>query len=257
MTPHAADEPFAKPVEAAVQPAEPKQLGDFFVTFYFVIGEDEVGRAKSKPVAATRKRDGDERREVELAATAANRQVKLFEPPPRGTSVGARGCKEISRVSPEFAFQLTVQGSGKLRDGRLLSVSGRCACERSPCFNVTKNPWGTSGRSHPLQPFRTVAVDPKVVRLGSLLYLPVLEGRLMPGRPPWGGYVHDGCVLADDTGGNIDGQQLDLFVGRKAYMQALAHPGSSHAWARSVAVYDGSAVCERKGRRIGRKISAI
>lgn len=252
VTPHAEGELAAAlnmPAPAASPPAvEPKQLGDFFLTFYFVIGEDEVGRKAQWFKARDGKRAGDASSQVELAAVAPARQVQLYEP---------RGCKEISKVSAEFAFQLTIQGSGKLRDGRLLSVSGRCSCEHSPCFNVTKNPWGTSGMSHPLQPFRTVAVDPKVVRLGSLLYIPALEGRMMPGRQPWGGYVHDGCVLADDTGGNIGGKQLDLFVGRKAYMQALASPGSSHAWARNIAVYDGSGFCERKGRRVARKVGAI
>ena len=87
---------------------------------------------------------------------------------------------------------------------------------------MTENQWGTAGSGQPLQPFRTVAVDPKVVKLGSLLYVPLLEGRTMPGRAPWGGFVHDGCVVADDTGGHIDGNQLDLFVGRKAYFLGLS-----------------------------------
>lgn len=231
--------------------SEPKELGNFFLTFYFVITEDEVGRSKARDklaLAGARPNVDGNGNNIELAAMTTERQVHLYEP---------HGCKEISQVSSEFAFQLTVQGSGKLRDGRLLSVSGPCGCGHSPCFNVTKNPWGTSGLSHPLQPFRTVAVDPKVVRLGSLLYIPALEGRTMPGRAPWGGYIHDGCVLADDTGGHIDGKRLDLFVGRKAYFQGLAKPGSSHAWAKHIAVYDGSSICERKGRRVGRKVGAI
>jgi hypothetical protein len=80
----------------------------------------------------------------------------------------------------------------------------------------------------------------------------------MPGRAPWGGYVHDGCVVADDTGGGIDGHQLDLFVGKKAWFQGLgtAH-GGSHAWARHVDVFDGSKLCERKGRHVGKKQASI
>lgn len=223
---------------------EPKPLGNFLLTFYFVIGEDEVGPKKSAPVELATRDAGD----TELAAITTRAKVGIFD---------ARGCKEITQVAPEFAFQLAVQGSGRLRDGRLLSVSGHCKCGRSPCYSVTKNPWGTSGTSRPLQPFRTVAVDPKVVRLGTLLHIPALEGRMMPGRAPWGGFVHDGCVIADDTGGNIDGKQLDLFVGRKAYFYGLARGGSSHAWASNVPVYDGSAICERKGRQVGRRIDSI
>ena len=87
--------------------------------------------------------------------------------------------------------------------------------------------------------------------------MPLLDGRTMPGRAPWGGYVHDGCVVADDTGGHIDGNRLDLFVGRKGYFLGLSGSQGSHAWARHVPVYDGSKICERKGRHIGRRAGAI
>jgi 3D (Asp-Asp-Asp) domain-containing protein len=139
----------------------------------------------------------------------------------------------------------------------VLNIWGGCSCERKPCFKVTANQWGTAGTGKPLQPFRTVAVDRTVIKLGSLLYVPLLEGRTMPGRAPWGGYVHDGCVVADDTGGGINGNQLDLFVGRKAYFLGLSGSRGSHAWARHVPVFDGSKICERKGRKVGRKTGSI
>ncbi len=226
------------------QSDEPKPIGQFSITFYYVIGEDEVpAKTPLKPVAANDNED--------LAAIATDRpMVTLYE--------GDR-CTPIADVSAEFASQLAIQGTGKLKDGRVLNIWGRCKCDHTPCFKVTANQWGTAGSGHPLQPFRTVAVDPKVIKLGSLLYVPLLEGRTMPGRPPWGGYVHDGCVVADDTGGHIDGNRLDLFVGRKGYFFGLGQSGSggSHAWARHVPVYDGSKLCERKGRRVSRKSGAI
>ena len=114
-----------------------------------------------------------------------------------------------------------------------------------------------SSRSRALQPFRTVAVDRNLIKLGSLLYVPDLEGRTMPGRKPLGGFVHDGCVMADDTGGGIIGNQLDLFVGRKAYFYGLASRGGSHAWARNTPVFDGTGICERKGRKISKRAASI
>ncbi|HUJ59969.1 MAG TPA: 3D domain-containing protein [Kofleriaceae bacterium] len=233
-----APEPAATVAQPPERSDDPKQIGQFTVTFYYVIGEEEVG---ARPVAAN---DNDD---AELAATDGN-QVTLFE---------ADRCTPIADVSQEFATQLAIQGTGKLRDGRVLNIWGHCKCGHSPCFKVTANQWGTSGSGKPLQPFRTVAVDPKVVKLGSLLYVPLLDGRTMPGRPPWGGYVHDGCVVADDTGGHIDGNRLDLFVGRKGYFLGLSGSGSSHAWARHVPVYDGSTICERKGRHVARKTGSI
>ncbi len=223
---------------------EPKPIGQFSITFYYVIGEDEVP-AKTRPVAANDNAGED------LATIDTDRpMVTLYE--------GDR-CTPIADVSAEFASQLAIQGTGKLKDGRVLNIWGRCKCDHTPCFKVTANQWGTAGSGHPLQPFRTVAVDPKVIKLGSLLYVPLLEGRTMPGRPPYGGFVHDGCVVADDTGGHIDGNRLDLFVGRKGYFFGLGQSGSggAHAWARHVPVFDGSKLCERKGRRVSRKSGAI
>ena len=106
-------------------------------------------------------------------------------------------------------------------------------------------------------PEPTLAVDPKLIKLGSLLYVPLLEGRLMPGRAPAGGYVHDGCVVADDVGGGIKGNQLDLFVGRRGWFLGMSGSEGSHAWARSVPVYDGTKICERRGRVVAKKTGAI
>jgi 3D (Asp-Asp-Asp) domain-containing protein len=236
------------PVDAAPVETGPRQLGQFTITFYYVIGEDEV-TTKPVMVAANDNRgntgsDGD----TELTAITPD-LVTLY--------AGGGTCELIAEVSKEFASQLALQGTGKLHDGRVLNIWGACNCNHSPCFKVTQAQWGTAGSGKPLQPFRTVAVDPKVVKLGSLLYVPLLEGRTMPGRQPWGGYVHDGCVVADDTGGHISGNRIDLFVGRKAYFLGLSGSGGSHAWARHVPVFDGTGICERNGRRVGRKAASI
>ncbi|HEU4728634.1 MAG TPA: 3D domain-containing protein [Kofleriaceae bacterium] len=235
----------APPVSEPTEPG-PRPLGKFTITFYYVIGEDEI---TSKPVlvAANDNRAGSGE-DADLTAITPD-LVTLY--------AGGGACEPIAEVSKEFASQLAIQGTGKLHDGRVLNIWGACNCKHTPCFKVTRAQWGTAGSGRPLQPFRTVAVDPKVVKIGSLLYVPLLEGRTMPGRPPWGGYVHDGCVMADDTGGHISGNRLDLFVGRKGYFLGLSGSGGSHAWARHVPVFDGKGICERKGRHVGRKTASI
>jgi 3D (Asp-Asp-Asp) domain-containing protein len=225
---------------------EPRPLGRFDITFYYVVGEDEVAKLAAKK-AANDNHGSDAGAGTDLAAISPE-LVTLYEP---------KACKPIAEVSREFAAQLQLQGTGKLRDGRVLNIWGACPCERKPCFKVTENQWGTAGTGKPLEPFRTVAVDRNVVKLGSLLYVPLLEGRTMPGRPPWGGFVHDGCLVADDTGGGIDGKQLDLFVGRRGYYLGLSGIPGGHSWARHVPVYDGSKICERKGRKVARKTGSI
>jgi 3D (Asp-Asp-Asp) domain-containing protein len=240
----AVSEKKPEPVEQA-----PKSLGDFSITFYYVVSEDEVAAPKKKPpvnVAANDNAAVDES-DPELASIVAPDQVTLFD----------STCQPISEVSREFASQIALQGTGKLKDGRVLNIWGACRCDSSPCFKVTAAQWGTGGTGRQLQPFRTVAVDPKLVKLGTLLYVPLLEGRQMPGRAPWGGFVHDGCVVADDVGGGIKGTQLDLFVGRRGWFLGMSGKEGSHAWAKSVPVFDGTKLCERKGRHVARKAGAI
>lgn len=256
----------AVPADAGAPEEEAKPIGNFSITFYYVIGEEEVV-SKKKPLALAPAANDNQsagtatagtanttntidESDPELAAITAPEKVTLF-------SKTNGSCEPITEVSREFADQLRIQGTGKLRDGRVLNIWGTCSCSSSPCFKVTAAQWGTAGSGRQLQPFRTVAVDPKVIKLGTLLHVPLLEGRQMPGRPPWGGYVHDGCVVADDVGGGIRGHQLDLFVGRKGWFLGMSGTGGSHAWARHVPVYDGTKICERKGRHVARKAGAI
>ena len=223
----------------------PKQLGLFNITFYYMVGEDDVfTKRKAAPP------ENDNEAETELASIAPPEKVTIYE---------GKQCEPIAEVTRDFAYELQLQGTGKLKDGRVVNVWGNCKCERSPCFRVMSQQWGTGGGGRSLTPFRTVAVDPKLIKLGSLLYVPLLEGRVMPGRAPWGGFVHDGCVVADDTGGGIKGADLDLFVGKRGWYVGMAKSGrgGSHAWARHVPVYEGTAYCERKNRQVAKKTGAI
>jgi 3D (Asp-Asp-Asp) domain-containing protein len=240
-----ASEPVPVPVRraelAVAKPApvaEPKPLGDFNITFFYVV--EETPRPKNDNAA-----------ELELAsiAPAAPASTTLWQTDGRGT------CTAIADVTPDFAQQLRIQGTGKLADGRVLNIWGACPCDRSPCFKVTPTAWGTGGSGRQLQPFRSVAVDPRVVKLGTRLYVPLLDGKRMPGRRPWGGFVHDGCVRADDVGGGIKGTQLDLFVGRRGWFLGITKHEGAHEWARQVPVFDGTKRCAAKPvrRRAGAK----
>lgn len=244
--PPAAIAPAPKEIKPVEPERGPRPLGKFTITFYYVVGEDEIAGKAAEAANDNRK----------VGATA---ELASIAPTPELVTLYAGGghCEPIAEVSKEFASQLALQGTGKLHDGRVLNIWGACKCGHTPCFKVTQAQWGTAGSGRSLQPFRTIAVDPKVVKLGSLLYVPLLEGRRMPGREPWGGYIHDGCVVADDTGGHIAGNRIDLFVGRRAYFLGISGSGGRHAWARHVPVYDGTGVCERKGRRIARKSGSI
>jgi 3D (Asp-Asp-Asp) domain-containing protein len=199
----AARQPARRPPQALL--SRGPRIGGFQMTFYWVAepATDEVGEARQT----------------------------LYD----------TSCRPIARVGARFARSLILEGTGRLRDGRLLNVARRCSCPLSPCF-FTPGPrmaWGAGVKRRPLSPFRSVAVDPRVVSIGSRLYIPELDGVVMPGAPPWGGFVHDGCVVADDQGGGIRGRQLDFFAARRDYFRAL----SQHHDLDRVTAYRAGGMC--------------
>jgi len=130
-------------------------------------------------------------------------------------------CGVLATVSAPFADAIALEGTGRLLDGRLLNLTGACPCPQSPCYVEADDahPWGYGVDNRALEPFRTIAVDPTVIAYGDGIYLPVLDGSTMPGESPWGGFEHDGCVVAGDTGSDIAGMHIDLFVGlQDAYL---------------------------------------
>lgn len=77
-------------------------------------------------------------------------------------------------------------------------------------FRRLTSPLDCLGRERPLTPFRTVAVDPDVIPLGSVLYVDRLSGQ--PFRLNGREFIHDGYLIADDYGGAVDGNQIDMFT---------------------------------------------
>ena len=57
-------------------------------------------------------------------------------------------------------------------------------------------------------PMRTLAVDPRVVPKGTVVFIKETVGLPLPG-----GGVHDGLWYASDVGGLIKGDRIDLFTG--------------------------------------------
>ena len=129
---------------------------------------------------------------------------------PYDTDIYTRQGLRIGRFPRTYVFELKMEGSGILRDGRVINYDGVCAYGVGTCFtalNPGEHPLGQGGQHRALLPFKSVAVDPRFVPLGTTLYLPELRGLQLPD-----GTTHDGCVRADDTGGNIRRHELDFFV---------------------------------------------
>ncbi|MBI2372729.1 MAG: hypothetical protein HYV07_01890 [Deltaproteobacteria bacterium] len=69
-----------------------------------------------------------------------------------------------------------------------------------------------SGSMAPVLAFRSIAVDPSQIPLGSAVYVPAARGArlgVFEGRE----VVHDGWFLATDVGGDVRGRTIDFFIG--------------------------------------------
>jgi hypothetical protein len=133
-----------------------------------------------------------------------------FDPAPT-SDIGTCAGQTIATVPTDFADALALEGSGRLLDGRMINIGG-CGCGGGyDCFaelDAMQFPWGQGSQSNALVPFTTIATDTGVLAFGTSVYVPDLDGQALPG-----GGTHDGCLLAGDVGGGIDGMHIDWFVG--------------------------------------------
>ena len=116
----------------------------------------------------------------------------------------------FGRVPERFAWSLRLEGSGLMNDGRVINYTGKCPFGYGTCFeqlDIAEHPFGRGAGYRPLVPFKSVAVDPRLVPIGEPIYIPEFDGLVLPD-----GSIHDGCVRADDTGGGIKKRKMDFFV---------------------------------------------
>lgn len=190
-----------KPVyrDAAPRPAPGAVRGTFALTYYWVATQD----------------DGDTGT-VRLTTT---------------------DCKTVATVSDAYADDLFLSGTGRLLDGRVLGVIGDCTCSRSPCVQVLppEHPWGVGVENRPLVPFVSLAADREVLPIGTHLYIPELDGAVLPGTTT----AHDGCVVVDDTGSRMRGHRVDWFVGAKSHYRELY----ARLKLRRITIHDGAPRC--------------
>jgi hypothetical protein len=162
-----------------------------------------------------------------LYPTYYNIADESFHPGPKVIPLYEAGSgRLISQVSKSFRDDLDMEGTGKLTDGRVLNVANYVNGVWD--YKILKgDAFGVGILGHNLHPYRSVAVDfvylckqagyefcnqPVVeVRkklIGALLYIPRLRGISLKN-----GSTHDGFVCAQDIGGAIRNDRIDIFVG--------------------------------------------
>jgi 3D (Asp-Asp-Asp) domain-containing protein len=136
-------------------------------------------------------------------------------------------CEPIAKVPRGFYEAVCVQGSGSLARGGTVSFAKRdCACaEVCPrtgqriCFEAldkTKYPWGRGAAGTAIAPLRSVAADTNVLPMGTVIYLPELDGVAANGSGPI-----DGCFVVEDRGLRVQGEHVDIFTGVPAQTKML------------------------------------
>ncbi len=140
-------------------------------------------------------------------------------------------CQPIRTVSQSFHDRLCVQGSGRLATGETVSFNRRdCACasicprtDQKICFEAldpAKFPFGRGSTGRAITPLKSVAVDPQVIPMKSVLYIPDFHGLRGPD-----GKTHDGCFVAEDRGLKVRGKHVDIFTG---------NPSTTVSWNKAV-----------------------
>ncbi|MEW6055209.1 MAG: 3D domain-containing protein [Bdellovibrionota bacterium] len=129
-----------------------------------------------------------------------------YEHLPKNDVLLAPEGEVLARVSKAFREALDIEGTGRLIDGRLVNFA-RLKAGRIR-YIVTTSPFGLGVGNCELRPFRTVAVDPKTIPLGATVRIAETVGMVLPN-----GEIHDGIWHAEDRGGAIRGDRIDLFVG--------------------------------------------
>jgi len=142
-------------------------------------------------------------------------------------SLMSGSCQAIAKVPRGFFEAVCVQGSGALARGGTVSFAKRdCACaEICPrtnqriCFDALDKatfPWGRGAAGTAITPLRSVAADTQVLPMGTVLYIPELDGVAVTGQA-----ASDGCFVVEDRGLKVQGEHVDIFTGQPSQTAAL------------------------------------
>jgi len=117
----------------------------------------------------------------------------------------------VGKFSRAFVEAFKMESAARLRDGRCISYLKK----RNRVRVVSK----FLGYGHTLEELRSVAVDPRIIPIGSRVYIPLAE------RVRANGKQHTGVFVAHDIGSNIQGKRIDVFLGDKGNMAAFTSAG--------------------------------
>lgn len=122
----------------------------------------------------------------------------------------------LGRFSSAFVRAFRVEAAACLKDGRRISY-----LKQANRATVVDQFLGYGG--HTLTELRSIAVDPRLIPLGSVVYIPQAENVSVDGQ------TLGGVFYAHDVGSAIKGKHIDIFVGQKKNMDAFTSAGMRSA----------------------------
>lgn len=118
----------------------------------------------------------------------------------------------LAITSADYYRKLRMEGTGRLTNGKVVNFhrfqqlpNGKKEILWRFCGKEA--PYGFGYEDIPLVPYRSAAVDPKLIPIGSWLYIPAAKGIALPD-----GTEHDGYFHAIDIGDAIEDRKIDIFT---------------------------------------------
>lgn len=130
--------------------------------------------------------------------------------------------KLVGKFCNSFVQDFKREAAGRLRDGRCISY-----LKKANRVLVDSQFLGVNGFK--LTELKSIAVDPRVVPIGSIVYIPQAEKVVVNGQRL------NGIFRAHDIGSAVQGKHVDVFVGARENVQAFKSAGMLSAG--SVDVY--------------------
>lgn len=196
-------------------------------------------------------------KEMSAAAPLVGRDGKSISPPLRQRDwceAALQGSVSVKTGKTSTAY-IYVDSDGPEQtncDAFLGNLSpGIKAATRRARFMPVTYALGCGVRDIPLVPFRTIAVDPDVIPLESVIFVPELRG--IGFKYEGEAYTHDGYLFAGDRGGAIRGRHIDVFMADDGFaaFEGLFASTATRTFAAHIVASDDPAAIGVKQRQAG------
>lgn len=139
--------------------------------------------------------------------------VEAGEYPQKGTvPIYLADGSLLGRFAESFVAAFKTESAAELPDGRKISY-----LKKMNRAKLVDRFLGTRG--YTLTDLKSIAVDPRVIPIGSVVYIPQAENVVIDGKR------HNGIFYAHDIGSAIRGKHIDIFVGKRSLMSAFVSAG--------------------------------